>query len=225
MIHHNYSRVLLSGHKIKSNLQELTAENRIILFQKATLHQQLEASYWLFREFNENYLEMGKKTIKEVYNCINHHFTGGNSMYLYIGQNERVWGIIGLDYNNHEPIICNLLVIPQVRGLGLAKKLLRFAESEILESKFNQVKLWCSKSLLDFYKSLDYNVEQTLELPSKIRVEIPNENGEKSYLHFNEKTINEYLDDTRYPERRGYPIDFITPDKKYILTKTLKETH
>lgn len=223
MVIHNYSRVLLNGQIVKSNVQELTDDNRILLFQKGTIRQQLEASYWLFKEFEDSYKELGKNTIKDVFNCITRHFNGGNSMYLYIGWDERVWGVIGLDYNNHEPIICNLLVIPQMRGLGVAQKLLKFAEDEILESRFNHVKLWCNDYLVEFYKWLGYTVEQELTQPCKIRVEIPGETGKSNYLTFNERSLNEYLDDERHPERKSYPIEFITPEKKYILTKTLKE--
>ena len=66
---------------------------------------------------------------------------------------------------NLEPYICNLLVSPNYRRRGYAKKLLASCEDWSIESGYSAVNLHVNRddeSAYKLYKSLDFNVVKNL---------------------------------------------------------------
>ena len=217
------SRILLCGKSVQSNLQDLSDKNRIILFQKATFTQQVECCYWLLKTFRDNYIELGITTIQQIYDQTCRFFMGGNSLYLYIGWDNKVWGCIGLDFDQQEPLISNLLVIPQVRGLGIAKQLLQFCETEAGQSDLNYVKLWCHKDLLDYYQSLGYTNAELLIQPKQYRLIVRDADGTLTEFQFKQRDLDIYLDNNRDTVTIE-KIEELPSKEYYTLTKTFQKS-
>jgi len=214
------SRILLSGIQIQSNLQDISDENRIVLFQKINYEQQVEVCYWLLKCFEKNYLELGIKNIDEIYNQIMKYFTGGNSLYVYIGYDQHIWGCIGLDYDYQEPIISNFLVIPQLRGIGIAQKLLRFAENEAKSSKLDYVKLWCNECLISYYEKEGYSNKELIQQPKTFRVQTKNTSTDDVETRIlKERDLDNYLDNL---SAEILTIEQLEQEQLYTLTKSLK---
>ena len=216
------SRILLSGSIIQSNLQELTGENRILLFQKATYRQQVEACYWILNIFADDWQKQNITTLIDVYRALSDHFSCGDSLYLYIGWDGHVWGTVGLDYKQQEPFISELAVIPQMRGLGIATKLLRFAEQEAKQSDFGYVKLWCEDNMVPFYVSHGYGNEEKIEIPAKIKLTTMGSSDIKTTMMLKETELDYHLDRLSKDDTI-LGIEKIPSYELYTLTKTLKK--